>query len=64
MSQIVQLKTGYTPPVSQAEKEREVLRELALDALSADQYDRTLRFITDVFKYLKLAAGQATLVDH
>lgn len=66
MTQILKIETGYVPeppPLSKAEKEREDLRDLALAALSDEQFGKTFRFMTDLFKYLKFAAGQATIID-
>lgn len=62
MSQLVKLETGYHPRPSRIEQEREDLRELALAALSEDQFDKALRFMTDLRKLLLVLSGQATLV--
>lgn len=61
MSGLIQLQTNYQPPPSRAEQEREELRELALAALSEDQFDKASRFMTDLSKFLRIVAGQAKL---
>ena len=63
MSRIVQIETGYKPKLTRAEQEREDLRELALAAMSEGQFEQAYRFMTDMFKFLKVVAGQATLID-
>lgn len=63
MSRLIQLQTSYQPPPSRAEQEREELRELALAALSEDQFDKAFHFLNDVRKLLLVLSGRATLVD-
>ena len=56
MRQLIQLETGYKPPPSTSEQEREWLKKLAEDVLADDRFQKAFTLMIDIYEVLRIVA--------